>query len=234
MTSARYPGGELRLFEQARNWKRYWSSFLRPHIRGDAAEIGAGIGANTELLLPRHGSGAWTCAEPDPGQAAELEARMRQRGLLARCEIIADTIRGLAGRSFDTILYIDVLEHIEDDAAELGRARDLLRPGGRLIVLSPAYPRLYSEFDRAIGHHRRYTKGSLRALTPATLRLRRLAHLDVAGCVSSLSNALLLRQSLPTPGQIRLWDRVLVPCSRALDPLLGYGWGRSVVAVWEK
>jgi SAM-dependent methyltransferase len=159
---------------------------------------------------------------------------MRQRGLLARCEIIADTIRGLAGRSFDTILYIDVLEHIEDDAAELGRARDLLRPGGRLIVLSPAYPRLYSEFDRAIGHHRRYTKGSLRALTPATLRLRRLAHLDVAGCVSSLSNALLLRQSLPTPGQIRLWDRVLVPCSRALDPLLGYGWGRSVVAVWEK
>ncbi|HZN60954.1 MAG TPA: class I SAM-dependent methyltransferase [Planctomycetota bacterium] len=234
MTSASYPGGELRLFEHARNWKRYWSDFLRPHIRGDAAEIGAGIGANTELLLPRHGSGAWVCAEPDPAQAAELEARMRRRGLLGRCEIIADTIRGLAGRSFDTILYIDVLEHIQDDAAELGRARDLLRSGGRLVVLGPAYPALYSAFDRAIGHHRRYTKESLRGLAPAPLRLRRLAHLDVAGCASSYANVRFLRQGLPTPRQIRLWDRVLVPCSRALDPLLGFGWGRSVVAVWEK
>jgi hypothetical protein len=135
---------------------------------------------------------------------------------------------------FDAILYIDVLEHIEDDRREAERAAALLSQGGSLIVLSPAFPLLYSEFDRALGHFRRYTRRSLAAVMPPTLTRRRLEYLDSVGFLASLGNRLLLKQELPTARQIALWDRVMVPASRVVDPVLARGFGRSVLAVYER
>ena len=135
---------------------------------------------------------------------------------------------------FDTILYMDVLEHIDDDRAELALAADRLRPGGQLIVLAPAHQWLFTPFDAAIGHYRRYTKRMLRAAAPAAMRPIRLAYLDAAGMLASLGNRLVLKSAMPNPGQIAVWDRFLVPCSRWIDPMLGYTLGKSVLAVWTK
>jgi hypothetical protein len=135
---------------------------------------------------------------------------------------------------FHAILYLDVLEHILDDGAELARTASLLGPDGRLIVLSPAHPFLYSPFDKAIGHHRRYTRGSLQALQPPGLRLEVLTYVDSAGFLLSLGNRLVLRSAAPTLRQVRTWDRWFVPISRRLDPLLGYRFGRSVLAIWRR
>jgi hypothetical protein len=135
---------------------------------------------------------------------------------------------------FDTILYIDVLEHIEDDRAEVARAGELLAPGGTLIVLSPAFQQLYSEFDQSVGHYRRYTRASLAAVMPPSLHRVRLRYLDSVGFLASLSNRALLRQALPSRRQIAVWDRVMIPASRALDPLLARAFGRSVLAVYER
>jgi hypothetical protein len=129
---------------------------------------------------------------------------------------------------------MDVLEHIADDRAELEMAADRLRPGGHLIVLAPAHQWLFAPFDAAIGHFRRYTKGTLGAAAPAALPLIRLVYLDSAGMLASLGNRLLLRSSMPTPRQIAFWDRVLVRCSRWTDPMFGYTLGKSVLAVWRK
>jgi hypothetical protein len=101
-------------------------------------------------------------------------------------------------------------------------------------VLSPAFPLLYSEFDRALGHFRRYTRRSLAAVMPPTLTRRRLEYLDSVGFLASLGNRLLLKQELPTARQIALWDRVMVPASRVVDPVLARGFGRSVLAVYER
>jgi SAM-dependent methyltransferase len=135
---------------------------------------------------------------------------------------------------FDTILYIDVLEHIEDDAAELKRAAAHLRRGGRLVILSPAHQWLFSKFDASIGHHRRYTRGTLLAIAPPDLRLERAVYLDAFGLFLSLANRLLLRQNLPTVNQIRFWDRFVVPVSRLMDPVLFHRAGKSVLVVWQK
>jgi SAM-dependent methyltransferase len=143
------------------------------------------------------------------------------------------TIRGLEEASFDTILYVDVLEHIEDDRGELERAAARLRPGGRLVVLAPAHQWLFSPFDSAIGHFRRYTKRSLRELAPPGLELTRLRYLDSVGLLASGANRFLLKSSSPNLGQIRFWDRVLVRASRMVDPLLAYSVGKSVLSVWS-
>src|SRR5262249_30583866 len=132
------------------------------------------------------------------------------------------------------ILYLDVLEHIVDDRGELARAARRLAPNGRLVVLAPAHPWLYTPFDRAIGHHRRYTRASLRALAPDGVRELLLRYLDAAGLAASLGNRLVLRSAQPTSRQIRTWDRWLVPCSRWLDRATFGRIGKSVLGVWRK
>jgi hypothetical protein len=138
------------------------------------------------------------------------------------------------GERFDTILYIDVLEHIEDDRAELAASGARLRPGGHIVVLAPAHQWLYSPFDKAIGHFRRYSKPSLLATAPPGLLAVAAYYLDAVGVAASLANRVLLRASLPTYAQIVFWDRVLVPCSRAIDPMLARSVGKSVVAIWTR
>ncbi len=222
-----YPGGELEIFAEAVHWKRYLRSMLAGYLRGRVLEVGAGIGANTRVLCAE-GRGEWVCLEPD----AALSARARvPEGVVWIRGSIADLP---PAELFDCILYLDVLEHIADDGGELARARDHLRPGGVLAVAAPAHQSLYTPFDARIGHYRRYDKCGIRKAGPEGMALETLRYLDAAGLLASAGNRLLLRQSDPSRGQVLFWNRVLVPCSRVLDPLLGYRLGKSILAVWRK
>lgn len=230
-----YQGSELESFAHARRWKAYVRKVLHPYLAGDVLELGAGIGETTRALRPGSSAQSWTCVEPDPVMARAVAAIARGGalgdGMASLCGTQADLPEG---QLFDTALYVDVLEHIEDDLGELGGVARRLRAGGRIVVLSPAYPFLYSEFDRAIGHYRRYTKAMLRDLTPADTRIERAFYLDGVGMLASLANRVMLRQTLPTLRQVLVWDRAMVPLSRLLDPLTGRSFGRSVVTVWRK
>jgi SAM-dependent methyltransferase len=225
-----YIGNELDVFSHARNWKSYWVSVLRPYIVGDVLEVGAGLGVNTaQIYNPNVRS--IHCIEPDEALAAQLRSTVSGKAAIT---VSVGTISSLPARLFDSILYIDVLEHIKDDKSELAGAIRLLRPGGRLIVLSPAHQALYSPFDKAIGHYRRYDRGSLRSCSPPLSRLERMSYLDCVGLIASTMNKLLLKQSLPTLRQILFWDNYLIPASKALDPWLRYAVGKSIVAVWVR
>lgn len=230
-----YVGSELELFEAAVTWKSYVRDQIAPHLGPVVIEVGAGIGSTTRALITgRHER--WTCLEPDPEMAARIERSVAEGTLPAFCEAATGTLSGheTAAEPVDAILYIDVLEHIENDAEEVRLASRLLRPGGRLVVLAPAHQWLYSPFDEAIGHHRRYSRSSLSALTCEGLRLTTLRSLDAIGLLASAGNRFLLRDAHPTAAQIRIWDRVLVRASRVVDPVLGYRLGKSVLAVWER
>jgi 2-polyprenyl-3-methyl-5-hydroxy-6-metoxy-1,4-benzoquinol methylase len=235
MSTARaYEGGELDLFLAARHWKSYWSRMIRPHVGNIVLEVGAGFGANTPYLYGE-GRQRWLCLEPDATLTAQIPERLKKYPWSPRIETRVGTLQDIsAGEMFDTLLYIDVLEHIEDDHAELRAALSRLALGGKIIVLSPAHPGLFTEFDRAIGHFRRYTKASLRACTPTGARLVELYYLDAVGLLASTANRLLLHQSMPTISQIQFWDRWLVINSIWLDPLLGFQLGKTVIGIWTK
>jgi hypothetical protein len=138
-----------------------------------------------------------------------------------------------SGQRFDTILYIDVLEHIHDDRAELRLAASCLRAGGGIVVLSPAHQWLFNAFDSSIGHFRRYNRRMLRNISPVGLYMEKVIYLDSVGMLASAANSIFLRQQMPTQGQLRFWDRYLVPASRVLDRLLLNSVGKSILAVWR-
>lgn len=227
-----YEGGELPVFAEATTWKRYVAAEVAPFLRGRVLEVGAGLGWTT-LALWRDSILSWTALEPDAGLADQAAARYATSSL-TRVSVRTCKLSDLgASECFDTILYIDVLEHILDDVGEMRRASAHLASGGHLVVLAPAHQWLYSPFDAAIGHHRRYSASMLRQAAPENLVEVRLRYLDAVGVLASLGNRLLLRNAHPTFGQVRFWDRRLVPISRIVDRCLAYRLGRSVLGAWR-
>jgi SAM-dependent methyltransferase len=215
-------------------WKGYWAGKIKKHLGESVLEVGAGLGANIPFLLGP-AQKEWLSLEPDPQLAARIPETLAAHPLRDRVKARVGVLQDLpANPAFDTILYIDVLEHIEHDRRELEDALARLKPGGRIVVLSPAYQSLYTEFDRGIGHYRRYNRKSLAACTPAVAALRELYFLDSVGVMASLANKLFLHQSAPTPAQTLFWDRYLVGASILIDPLVAFGVGKSIIGVWTK
>jgi ubiquinone/menaquinone biosynthesis C-methylase UbiE len=227
-----YPGEELVLFQHATNWKKYFSAQVKDYIKGNVLEVGAGIGSTT-FLLNDGSAKLWLMLEPDEKMSAELKMKIETKGLPGNCSLQTGTIDQLSS-TFDTIIYIDVLEHIEADAEEMKNAAALLNTGGHIIVLSPAFQFLYSPFDKAIGHYRRYTKKMLRDITPAGLQVNSTRYYDSVGYFAALMNKLFLRQKYPSRKQVMFWDKWLVPVSRISDRVFFHSFGKSIIGVWKK
>jgi SAM-dependent methyltransferase len=229
-----YIGTELDVFATAVNWKTYVRDMLRPFVRGAVLEVGAGKGSFT-VALHELDHTRWLCLEPDSTLASDIRKRQVENEIPHDVTLFVGSLADLPDRErFDTILYLDVLEHISDDCEEVRWAAMRLAPGGRLIVLSPAYPTLYSEFDAAIGHFRRYTRVSLEDIRSPDTVTEATFYLDGPGALLSLANRFLLRSAAPSMKQIAFWDRIVVPMARVFDPILGRRFGRSVVVVWQK
>ena len=129
-TELSYEGSELALFQDAKNWKRYFSNFIGPYLKGDVLEVGAGIGGTTTLLV-NDSVDRWHCLEPDRDQADSLQRLILNGDLPAICEVTHGTIDDLGDfERFDNIIYIDVLEHIEYDRFELEKAAGKLEDWG--------------------------------------------------------------------------------------------------------
>jgi SAM-dependent methyltransferase len=227
--------GELAVFSHARRWKRYLRKKILPHLKGNVLEVGAGNGINAAEFLPESaGITGWTSLEPDHNLAEEIRRRKLSLPAGNALEVKAGTSESLgAEERFDSILYVDVLEHIDDDRGELERAARHLKRNGRLVILSPAHQFLFSPLDASVGHFRRYDRGSLEKAVPASLRRVELSYLDSFGMLASLANRLLLKETIPSARQIWAWDRLFVPVSTVFDPVLGYRLGKSLLGVWE-
>jgi SAM-dependent methyltransferase len=230
-----YPGRELEIFRNAVIWKSYIGKKLKGYIGGDVLEVGAGLAETTKFLYNekvRH----WTCLEPDPDLESGIREKLNNGELPGNYTVIQSTIHEFTSRNqlFDTILYIDVLEHIPDDKGELIEAARLLKHDGRLIILVPAYQFLYSLFDRSLGHFRRYNRRSLMDIIPEGISNQKLYYLESAGIISSLANKYFLKQKSPTRSQVIFWDRVMVRSSMVIDRILGFSIGKSLIGVWKK
>jgi cyclopropane fatty-acyl-phospholipid synthase-like methyltransferase len=228
----KYQGNELSLFQHAKKWKKYFSQNISPYIKGEVLEVGAGIGATTHLLN-KGTTPSWLMLEPDGEMCKLLKEKIASKEFPLNCQLKTGTIKDISEK-FDTIIYIDVLEHIEADGDELLKATALLNTGGYIIVLAPAFQSLYNPFDKAIGHHRRYSRKMLKEIVPGGLQMVINRYYDTVGYFAAFINKILLRQKYPTIKQVLFWDRWMIPVSKLTDKLLFHSFGKSIIGVWQK
>lgn len=202
---------------------------IEPHIGPDVLEIGAGHGTFTEMLART----ATRVVASDISERCVGRLRERFSGAGA-VEVVHGSVDSAAGHGpFDTVVMINVLEHIEDDDGVLRELRDrVLRPGGRVVLWVPAFWLLYSDFDRKIGHYRRYTRPRLRAqLAAAGYEVTDIRYVNPVGAMAWLMLARLLRRT-PTGGTpVRVFDRYFVPVLKRLERRWPPPFGQSVLAV---
>lgn len=223
-----YCGNELEIFALATNWKNYWSSKLKKYIYGRVLEVGAGIGENFQYL-DTPGCKSWTAIEPDKLNCQQAKCKYSAIG---KYNLITGCVSDLPNYDkYNTILYIDVLEHIFDDSKELDMACNLLTNDGCIVILSPAHNMLYSKFDRSVGHFRRYSKKSLSHIIPKQCFVQTTFYLDSVGLFASAYSRIISNSELPTVLQIKLWDRFIIPLSRVIDFMFGYTFGKTIVSV---
>lgn len=233
----KYIGNELELFANAKNWKSYWSDLVAPYLGKHVMEVGAGLGGSTRLLIPKAKDlQKWIALEPDAALASQIPTNLTNNVFeTEKLEISEHFLKDYQpNKQFDSILYIDVIEHIERDKEEVHLAVERLEQDGYLIILVPAHNFLYSPFDKAIGHYRRYNKKMLKEVLPSNLEIVHLKYLDGLGLFLSAGNRMIAKQQYPTLKQILFWDKAIVPISRILDKLLFYRFGKSLLFVGKK
>ena len=220
--------------EQLGTAKRFFDWVLDefdPYLHGRVLEVGAGFGTITRMLADRYPSLEIVALEPADNMVAELasfaafEPRVHaEHGTLATTEV---------GNGFDAVLYLNVLEHINDDAGELRLAAETLRPGGTLCMFGPAHEWLYSELDYKAGHYRRYRLGDLRRIVEAAgFQVRSLRYFDTLGVAPYWLVYRTMGHTNITGGSLWGYDRLVVPLSRAAQRLVPRPpFGKNVVLV---
>lgn len=229
------PGAETfsSSMEGARNYNAWIVRRFRPYVGHSMLEIGIGHGGFRPFF-------------PDLERyvGVDIDAGLVRRALElypGETFVVADaaspTLVDRAGASFDSVLCVNVLEHIKDHRTALANLAAALRPGGHLLLLVPAFGFLYNDLDRLAGHVRRYTKTSLVAALPDGVDLVEAGYFNPVGALGWALNNFMSHRSLETRevrSQVALFDRWLVPVSRGIDPLTRRLFGQSVVCVARK
>jgi hypothetical protein len=170
-----------------------------------------------------------TVSELDTASLTRLRERFEGE---PRVQVEAMDLVHASRLSHSAFVALNVLEHIEDDRAALRGAAVLVRPGGRVVVLVPAFPFAAGRFDREIGHYRRYTKASLTAAyEEAGLTLDTMRYLNAPGLPAWFVAVRLLGGEPSEGALLRIWDRGVIPLTRRLERRFTPPFGQSVLAV---
>jgi len=185
-------------------------------------DVGAGLGTVSRAIVRRHPEVSVLAIEPAANVFPRLVELASEHNRIEARQITSSQLLTAGGAGeFDTAVYVNVLEHIENDEGELGVARQLLAPNGHLCVLVPAMPSLYSKIDHKSGHYRRYTREALRRKVEAAgFDIEKLEYFDVASIVPYwLVYRVLGVENLGGTSN-SLFDNVLVPVSKGAQRVL--------------
>jgi SAM-dependent methyltransferase len=199
---------EFAALSEARNYRAKLVAEFQPHLRGSVLEVGAGIGQITEELAGLSSVRRLLSVEPDESFCAAFRAR------LPHGELLQGTVQDLPGdSSWDAIVSINVLEHIEKDAKELAAYHRLLKKSaGTLCLFVPARPELYAPIDSDFGHFRRYRKRELeRKLAECGFKCQQIRYYNLLGYFAWWASFCLLKRRSFDVASVRLFDRVLFP-----------------------
>ena len=212
-----------------RRYRAWQFELIAPHCGAELLEVGAGLG---EFAAQFTGLRRHVVTDVDPGAVASMAERFRDRPeVQARwLDLAAGDLD--TGAPLSTVLAINVLEHREDDQGALRTLARAVRPGGRIVIWVPGYEQLYGDFDRRVGHVRRYTPTTLReAFVGAGLRPTVVRPVNLLGGVAWWLTVRRGGVGSPRPGLVRTYDRFVVPVSRALERRVRPPFGQSVLGV---
>jgi SAM-dependent methyltransferase len=215
----------------ARAFNRWMYQRIAPWVGQHVLEIGSGIGNLSQFFVDRQ---RVVLTDSETTYLTHLERRF---GALAHVRVAAlelpYTPPSLGRGEFDTVVCLNVLEHIEDDRVSLAAMAELLRPGGHLVLLVPALPAIYGSLDRALGHFRRYTPRLLRArYAEAKLGVKHLEWFNLAGIPGWWFTGRVLKREIIPTASLALYD-ALVPLFR-LERFLPRRVGQSLIAIGER
>jgi len=227
MKKIHYNGFELEHFDSASNFRKYQVSLILKYINGNFVEVGAGKGGLVPYYkkIPK----SVTLLEPEKKLFKILKEKFYSR----KIRIKNHTVNKLKSY-YDTIIYYDVLEHIKKDLSEVRTASKKLKKNGYLIFNVPAYQSFFSEFDRSVGHYKRYNKKDFINIEKKTnLKIEKLVYYDSIGFLFLVLNKIFSLKQTNLKNKIFLWN-LLIPVSKLIDFLTFNMFGKSLLCVFRK
>jgi 2-polyprenyl-3-methyl-5-hydroxy-6-metoxy-1,4-benzoquinol methylase len=204
----------------------YFSKFSE-HLGSRILEIGCGVGTFTRLMGE---TGARVHGLDINHDFVEMAARATDNIAGVTIEL-ADVTNRDWDKDYDTVVALDVIEHIEDDIAMLKTMYDALDPGGRIVIKVPAMPSIHGSLDEVVGHYRRYTIQTIsHALTTAGFKNIQVDYFNTLGIIGWWINGRLLKRQVPPAGQVKMFE-ILLPIVKFLDRISPNRLGLSLVAV---
>jgi 2-polyprenyl-3-methyl-5-hydroxy-6-metoxy-1,4-benzoquinol methylase len=232
-TQKQYAADDLETMSEAHRYQAHLFDLIRPHVGRHTLEVGCGIGTMSQQLVEV--TERLVCIEPNLNCAARARETLEghPRISLRICHLEECNRADLLEERFDTIVCVNVLEHIEDDIRALRLFRDVVAAtGGNVLIFVPAIQQAYGPLDAALGHHRRYTKRSLgAALDAAGLDLVAMKYTNPIGLLGWMYNAHISRNIEHSPAQVRLFETLVAPWALPLERLVSPPIGLSVFAV---
>ena len=214
----------------AANYVDWLARLCGPYLGSKCLEIGAGHGDLAALLSDGR---QYEASDLSDECLARLEARFATTPNVNVRSV--DLAHFSDEDAFDSILLVNVLEHIDDDRGAVARLRRGLTTGGRLIVYLPAFELLYSRFDRDLGHHRRYRKGPLGALLEEEgFKVLDARYVNMLGAFGWFLYCRVLGRDASDQITVSACDRFVVPVLRRVERWVPPPFGLSVLCVGEK
>jgi SAM-dependent methyltransferase len=212
-----------------RRYRAWQYELIAPHCGPELLEVGAGLG---EFAAQFRGLRRHVVTDVDPGAVAAMAQRFRDRPEVEARRLDLGATDLDTGPPLTTVLAINVLEHLEDDQGALRTLAAAVRPGGRIVLWVPGYEQLYGDFDRAVGHVRRYTPRTLQAaFAGAGLHPEVVRPVNLLGGIAWWLTVRRGGVGSPRPALVRTYDRFVVPVSRALERRVTPPFGQSVLGV---
>lgn len=237
-TEVEYFGHDLDSMDLAVNYHNWILDIFRPALGQDIVEVGAGTGSFSKLLLETSPK-SLTLIEP-----SDMFEKLKREIDPVEYETEINLINGIfndfvktnsSDPQPDTIVYINVLEHVEDDAAELQLMRSTLSENGKICIFVPAVPFLLSDFDRQIGHFRRYSRNELVSKCEnAGFKILLVRGFDFPGILPWLVKYRLMRSLSIEQSMVKLYDRLFVPPIRFVEDIIKPPIGKNLILVAEK
>lgn len=224
---------DLEAMVDAHNYRAWMFRRLSPHIGNRVLEVGAGIGNFTQLLLDKE---FLVPSDKALGCVQRLRERFRDTPQVSPVLLDLGAPEGeWISHRFDTAIAVNVLEHVEDDAAALHFLRSVVVQKGRVVILVPAYSWLLGTVDHSIGHHRRYTRKTLLPrMRDAGLLIEHSFYMNVIGIAGWYWNNRIRKIPMEDPRQIRRFDRYIAPWAERLERIIHPPVGLSLIAVGRR